>query len=78
MTHPVEPLGLEDVAVDLVELPPTASAPPVYAAVLALALHAGRRRYAREHCNIREGGRRVSHVMMGALIHGHLLKVFFL
>ena len=51
MTHPVEPLGLEDVSVDLVELPPAASAPPVDAAVLALTLHPGSRRHAGEHCN---------------------------
>ena len=59
-THPVEPLGLEDVAVDLVEFPPAARAPPVDAAVLALALHPGSRWYAGEHCKIGDGGRRVS------------------
>ena len=39
----VEPLGLEDVPVDLVELPPPPGAPPVDGPVLALAGHARRR-----------------------------------
>ena len=62
-THPVEPLCLEDVSVDLVELPPAAGAPPVDAAVLALALHPGSSRHAGEHCNAgekKEGGGSVS------------------
>ena len=50
LTHPVEPLCLEDVAVDLVQLPPASGAAPVDAAVLALALHAGSRGHAGEHC----------------------------
>ena len=54
LAHPVEPLCLEDVAVDLVQLPPASGAAPVDAAVLALALHAGGRGHAGEHCKRRE------------------------